>query len=107
MKGGELSDIDEENSLCQFCLCIVDAISLVLECNTRAVCVVVWWRLWLSSVCVTCFYSCLGFLAWHIAVHTLKTMKSVLFTCECTHGEQDIDCEVVMVAGVGKDTSVP
>ena len=47
----------------------------------------------------------LGFLAWKIVVHILKTMKSMSSACECTHGEWDVDCEFVMVAGVGRGTS--
>ena len=39
-------------------------------------------------------------------MHTLKTMKSISYTCECTHGEQGVDCEIVMVVGVGRGTSV-
>ena len=39
-------------------------------------------------------------------VHTLKTMKFMSSTCECTHGEQGVDCEFVMVVGVGRGTSV-
>ena len=37
--------IEEENSLSQLCIHVGDAISLVLEYNTRAVCIVVDWRL--------------------------------------------------------------
>ena len=47
----------------------------------------------------------LGFLAWKIAGHTLKTRKSMSSTCECTHGEWGMDCEIVMVVGVGRGTS--
>ena len=38
--GGEMSDINKENSLFQFCVRIGDARSRVLECNTRAMCIV-------------------------------------------------------------------
>ena len=48
----------------------------------------------------------LGFLAWKIVVHILETMKFMSSTCECTHGEQGVDCEFVMVVGVGRGTSV-
>ena len=33
-------------------------------------------------------------------MHTLKAIKSISYTCECTHGVRDVDCEFVMVAGV-------
>ena len=45
-------------------------------------------------------------LAWTIAGHILKTMKSISYTCECTHRNQDVDCEIMMVMGVGRDTNV-
>ena len=47
----------------------------------------------------------LRFLACKIARHTLKAMKSMSSTFECTHGEWDVDCEFVMVAGVARRTS--
>ena len=47
-----MSDIEEENSLSHVCIQMVDAKSLVLEYSTRAVCIVILWRLWWSSVCV-------------------------------------------------------
>ena len=48
----------------------------------------------------------LGFLALEIVVHTLNAMRSMSLACECRHGERVVDCEFVMVAGVGKDTRV-
>ena len=48
----------------------------------------------------------LGFLAWKVAGDTLKAMKSISHTCECMHGVWDVDCEFVMVVGVGRDISV-
>ena len=33
----------------------------------------------------------LGFLAWTIVGRKLKTMKSLSYTCECMHGDQDAD----------------
>ena len=48
----------------------------------------------------------LGFLALEIAMHTLNAMRSMSPTYECTHGERGVDCEFVMVVGVGRDTSV-
>ena len=36
----------------------------------------------------------------------IETMRSMSSTCECTHGERGVDCEFVMVAGVGRDTRV-
>ena len=38
--GGEMSGIDEENSLRQFCIYTGDAKSRVLQCSTRAVFIV-------------------------------------------------------------------
>ena len=38
--GGVISDIEEENSLCQLCICMVDAKSRVLQCSARAVSIV-------------------------------------------------------------------
>ena len=35
-----MSDLDEENCLRQFCICMVDAKTHVLECSTRAVFIV-------------------------------------------------------------------
>ena len=54
--------IEEKNSLRQFCICIGDAKSRVLQDSTRAVFIV-------GSVeivvvqCLICLYFCLGF--WH------------------------------------------
>ena len=36
----------------------------------------------------------------------IKTIKSISYAYECTHGEQDADCEIVMVAGVGRGANV-
>ena len=36
----------------------------------------------------------------------IKTMKYIFYTCECMRGVQDVDCEIVMLAGVGRDISV-
>ena len=47
-----------------------------------------------------------GFLASTIAVHTSNAIKFISYTYECTHGVRDVDCEFVMVAGVGRDISV-
>ena len=41
MNGGEMGDVEEENYLSHFCIYMVDAISLVIEYSTRAVCIVV------------------------------------------------------------------
>ena len=41
MNGGSNEIIGEENSLSHLCIYMVDAKSLVLEYNTRAMCVVV------------------------------------------------------------------
>ena len=48
----------------------------------------------------------LGFLAWKIARHILKTMKFMSYAYECMHGDWGVDCEVVMVADVTRDTIV-
>ena len=48
----------------------------------------------------------LGFLAWKIARHILKTMKFMSYAYECMHGDWGVDCEVVMVADVGRDTTL-
>ena len=45
-------------------------------------------------------------LAIEIAVHTLNAMRTMSSTCECTHGVRGVDCEFVMVAGVGRGTNV-
>ena len=37
---------------------------------------------------------------------TLKTMKFISYAYECTHGDWGVDCEFVMVVGVGRGTSV-
>ena len=47
-----------------------------------------------------------GFLALMNVVHTSNAMKFVSYTYECMHGVRDVDCEFVMAAGVGRDTSV-
>ena len=47
----------------------------------------------------------LGFSARKIAGHILNTMKSMSFARDCTHGEWGVDCEFVMVVGVGRGTS--
>ena len=39
-------------------------------------------------------------------MHTSNAIRSISFAYECTHGEQGVDCEFVMVVGVGRDTSV-
>ena len=39
-------------------------------------------------------------------MHTLKTMKFISYPYECMHGDYDADCEIVMVAGVGRGTNV-
>ena len=52
------------------------------------------------------FIFCLGFLAWKVAMHILKTLKFISYAYECTHGDLDMDCEFVMVAGVNRSTSV-
>ena len=46
------------------------------------------------------------FLALMIVVHTLKNMKFIFYACECTHGNWDVGCELVMATGVGRGTSV-
>ena len=96
--------IERGNSLSQLCIHVEDAKTLVLECSTRTMCIVVdgdcnglVWNMPLFS---------LGFLAMTVAMHTFKTMKSISYTCESTHGEQDVDCEIVMVAGVSRGTNV-
>ena len=48
----------------------------------------------------------LELLAWKIAVHTLNAMRSMSSICECTHRVRGVNCEVVMVAGAGRGTSV-
>ena len=39
-------------------------------------------------------------------MYTLNAMRSMSFTCECTHRVRDVDCELVMFAGVGRDTNI-
>ena len=39
-EGGEMKYFEEENSLRQFCIDVVDAKSYVLEYSTRAMCIV-------------------------------------------------------------------
>ena len=56
--------------------------------------------------CITCLYFCLGFWYERLRYTYKKTMKFMSSTCECTHGEQGVDCEFVMVVGVGRGTSV-
>ena len=48
----------------------------------------------------------LGVLIWGLRYTHEKTMKFMSSTCECTHGEQGVDCEFVMVVGVSRGTSV-
>ena len=39
-------------------------------------------------------------------MHALNAMRFMSYACKCTHGEWGVDCEFVIVAGVGRDTSV-
>ena len=48
----------------------------------------------------------LGFMILEIVLHTLNAMRSMSLACECTHGEQGVNCEFVTVVGVSRDTSV-
>ena len=56
--------------------------------------------------CVTCLYFYLDF--WHgkLWYTSLKTMKFMSHAYECMHGDWYVDCEFVMVAGVGRGISV-
>lgn len=86
----------EESSLSHSCILMADAKPCTLECNIKAMCVPMYnMPLFL-----------LGFLAQMMAVHILKTMKSISYAYKCTHGVQGVDCEFMMVVGVGRGNTI-